>query len=94
MPRSTEIENKKNRRFAIIEKTLNSFGFYKDEKQYQDYLEGKLAIVDYIRNDCEIIRVDFYPRENGRTIFSTKNINLNEECKYINAISTNFSLNI
>lgn len=96
MPTSKEIEFKKQKRFSIIEKTLNKLGFYKNQNQYEEMLQGNRVIVDYTKdvNEREIITVNYYPKENGRTIVFSKNISLSDKCTYIDILATNFSMNI
>ena len=93
---SKEIEQKKQKRFSIIEKTLNRLGFYKNQNQYEEMLRGERIIVDYTSdsNDREVITVNYYPKENGRTIAFSKNITITDKCTYIDILATNFSLNM
>ena len=88
MAKSSEIENKKQRRFTIIETTVNQLGFYKNEKQYKEMIEGKCIVVDFTKGNMTIT-INYFPKENGDVIMFSKKAPIKDKLRICNAMLAN-----
>lgn len=88
MPKSAAIENKKKRRFEVIDNTMVKLGYYRDPVALEDAYSGKIYIVKYIRDES-IIYIDFYPFKNSDVIKFDRKSSLRELLRVTNAILAN-----
>ena len=88
MPKSTQIECEKRRRFEVIDNTMTRLGYYRDPLAFEDAYSGKTYIVKYMRDES-IIYIDFYPFKNSDVIKFDRKASLRELLRVTNAILAN-----
>ena len=88
MPKSTLIESEKRRRFEIIDNTMTSLCYYRDQVALEEAYYGKVNLVKYMRDDS-VIYIDFYPSKNSDVVKFDRKASFRELLRVTNAILAN-----